>query len=182
MPSLPKSLVFSRYQGLLLALLLSLLLAGSLAGCGFHLRSYNFEASVESFAITGKTRVGVAEPLRRALQQAGVEERPENEAALIVDLLDQRNERRSISTGGSTRAAEYEISYAVQYQMLDSAENELAAPRWIERQRVYRIDATNIVGSSEEQALLERELMQDVVGQIIRAMEAVSRNLTPNAS
>jgi len=171
-------MVFSRYH----LVWLSLLLSGTLAGCGFHLRSYSFEATVESFAITGKTRIGVVEPLRRALKQAGVEERAENEAVLIVDLLDQRNERRSISTGGSTRAAEYEVSYAVHYRILDSAANELAAPTWIERQRVYRIDATNIVGSSEEQALLERELLQDVVGQIIRAMDAVSRNLTADAS
>lgn len=137
---------------------------------------------MESFALTGKTRIGVAQPLRRGLKQAGVEERPDNEASIIVDLLDQRNERRSISTGGSTRAAEYEVSYAVHYRILDAAANELAAPTWIERQRVYRIDADNIVGSSEEQALLESELIQDVVGQIIRAMDAVSRNLTADAS
>jgi LPS-assembly lipoprotein len=174
MPSKLKSIVYSRHHVWWLVLLL--------AGCGFHLRSYNFEGAVESFAITGKTRVGIAQPLRRSLKQVGVEERPEGDAALIVDLLDQRNERRSISTGGGTRAAEYEISYAVQYRILDSADNELAAPTWIERQRVYRIDSDNIVGSSEEQALLERELTQDVVGQIIRAMDAVSRNLTVDAS
>ena len=153
-----------------------------LVGCGFHLRSYNFQGEVESYAITGKTRIGVAAPLRRGLKQIGVEESVPDEAALIVDLMDQRNDRRTISTGGSTRAAEYEISYAVRYRILDSAENELAEAVWIERQRVYRIDSDNIVGSSEEQRLLEDELMQDVVGQIIRAMDAVSRNLTADAN
>jgi outer membrane lipopolysaccharide assembly protein LptE/RlpB len=57
----------------------------------------------------------------------------------------------------------------------------LAPPTWVERERVFRIDRDNIVGSSEEQALLERELTQDLVSQLIRAMDAVSRNLTGNA-
>ena len=55
---------------------------------------------------------------------------------------------------------------------------ELVAPTWIERERVYRIDRGNIVGSSEEQSILEREMLRDVAGQIIRAMSAVSRNAT----
>ena len=83
---------------------------------------------------------------------------------------------------GSARAAEYETSLAVRYRILGAGSEELAPATWIERQRVYRIDRDNIVGSSEEQALLEAELMQDMVGQIIRAMEAVSRNANAGQS
>ena len=146
-----------------------------LTGCGFHLRSYNFTANVESFALSGKTRVAVAVPLRTALKQAGLVE--DDGAQLVIDLIDQRRDRRSVSTAGQARAAEYETSYSVRYQILDNEGAQLLAPTWIERERVYRIDRDNIVGSSEEQALLERELMQEVVGQIIRSLDAVSRNL-----
>ena len=64
----------------------------------------------------------------------------------------------------------------MQYQILNGSGTVLALPLWIERQRVYRIDRGNIVGSSEEQALVQQELMQDVAGQIIRAMDLVSRS------
>ncbi len=152
-----------------------LLLVGTTAGCGFQLRSYSFSANVDSYAITGKTRLPIAQELRRGLTQAGVAEASADDAAILVELLDQRRERRSVSVAGSARAAEYETSLAIRYRILDADSAELAPAVWIERQRVYRIDRDNIVGSSEEQAILERELMQDIVGQIVRAMEAVSR-------
>ena len=150
-------------------------LSALLVGCGFHLRTYNFSSGLDSYAISGKSRLSIAAPLRQGLQQAGLQEASAADASLVVELLDQRRERRSVSTAGRARAAEYETSYAVQYRILDNAGNELAPATWIERLRIYRIDRDNIVGSSEEQALLEREILQDVVGQIIRAMDAVSR-------
>jgi LPS-assembly lipoprotein len=146
-----------------------------LTSCGFQLRSYNFGGAVENYALAGKTQLQVAAPLRTGLRQAGLQEVDVNEAELIVELLDQRRNRRSVSTAGRARAAEYESSYAVLYRLLDGQGEELAPANWVERERVFRIDSDNIVGSSEEQALLERELMSDVVGQIIRAMDAVSR-------
>lgn len=149
----------------------------NVVGCGFHLRTYSFGSSVESYAIAGRTQLSIGADLRRALTQAGLNEVPASEAALVVELLDQRRDRRSISVAGRTRAAEYETSLGVHYRIMSGAGEELAAPTWIERERVYRIDSANIVGSSEEQALLEREMLQDVVGQIVRAMDAVSRNL-----
>ena len=137
-------------------LLLAALMVG-LVGCGFKLRSYNFAVDVNSFAVTGETGLPISRELRRGLQQAGVSEVPASDAAITVEILDQRRERRSISVAGSARAAEYETSYAVQYRILGAGAEELAPASWIERERVYRVDRDNIVGSSEEQALLERE-------------------------
>ncbi len=144
-----------------------------LTGCGFELRSYSFGSSVESFSLEG-TRTAVTEPLRQGLQQAGLVEAPKS-AQLRVELLDQRRERRSVSTAGSVRAAEYEMSYAVRYRVLDETGQQLLEPTWVERERIFRIDRDNIVGSSEEQAILNRELLQDVVGQIIRTLDLISR-------
>ena len=151
------------------------------SGCGFHLRSYNFSSEVSSYALVGLTEARVAGPLRQALKQAGVREVGPTEATLVMELLDQRRDRRSVSTGGQVRAAEYETSYGVQYRIANGAGEELSPASWIERERVYRIDRDNIVGSSEEQAILERELINDVVGQLVRAMDAVSRNADLNS-
>lgn len=152
-----------------------LVAAFALSGCGFQLRSYDLEGNIDNFAISGQTRAQVVDPLRRTLRQLGVEEVDPGMAAMTVHILDQRSERRSVSTAGQIRAAEYEVDYALQYELLDASGASLAAPTWIERRRVYRVDRDNIVGSSEEQAILFRELMQDVVGQIVRAMNLVSR-------
>lgn len=162
--------------------LASAVLILTLTGCGFHLRTYNFEAAVESFAIAGDQRMLVAQPIRQGLLQAGVQEADATSAALVLELLDQRIERRSASTAGQAGAAEYEMSHAVEYRILNSAGEELSPATWVQRDRIYRVDRDNIVGSSEEQALLEAEMTQDLVGQIIRAMDAVSRQLTESPS
>lgn len=151
------------------------MLACAASGCGFHLRSYELDSAVESFALSGETRSRIAAPLRRALGQAGVAELPVSDAALVIDLLDQRSERRSASVGGQARATEYEMSYGVRFRVLANGV-EIARPQWLERQRVYRIDRNNIVGSSEEQAIVEREMLQDLVSQMVRIVDTVSRN------
>ena len=146
-----------------------------LTGCGFKLRNVSFEGQLANYAITGQTRAQVVPVLRRTLTQLGLQEVSTAEAGLVLDILDQRSERRSASTSSNVRAAEYEVDYAVHYQILSSDGDVLAPPTWIERQRIYRIDRGNIVGSSEEEALLQRELMQDIAGQLMRAMDLVSR-------
>ena len=157
-----------------------LFLSALIAGCGFQLRTYDLSSDVDTFVVTGKQRIAVAQPLRRTLQQAGLSEQNQN-ADLTVELLDQRRERRSVSTAGQARAAEYETTYAVQFRLLGGEQQELLPATWIERERVYRIDRDNIVGSSEEQAILERELMQDVVAQILRSINAVSQQSASTA-
>ena len=153
----------------------------SASGCGFHLRTYGFTGTLDSFALTGRTNLEVATAVRQQLRQAGIDEASPSEAALVLDFLDMRRERRSVSTSSGVRDAEYETTLAVRYRVLDGSGAELVAPTWIDRQRIYRVDRTNIVGTSEEQSILQRELLNDVAGQLIRVMETVSQRLQAGA-
>jgi outer membrane lipopolysaccharide assembly protein LptE/RlpB len=49
----------------------------------------------------------------------------------------------------------------------------LQEPLWVERERVYRVDSDNILGSSEERALLEDEMRDELIRQIIRALDVL---------
>lgn len=154
--------------------LLLVLLLALVGGCGFHLRSWDIGSSISSAFVAANARNTLEAPLRRGLRQAGVTEATSaTEADVVVELLEDRRERRSVSVSGQARAAEYEMTLGVRYRVLDSAGNELVTPQWLERERVFRIDRDNIVGSSEEQALLEREMESDLVQQIIRTLNAV---------
>ena len=156
--------------------LISLLLA---AGCGFHLRSFDLTSTVSSAYVTSAKRNFLTEPLRTSLRQAGVDQAPSaGEAELVVQLVEQRRERRSVSVTGAALAAEYELTLGVRFSVFntsDDQENVLIEPRWAQITRLYQIDPNNLVGSSEEQALLEREMIIDLVQQVIRALNAVSR-------
>jgi LPS-assembly lipoprotein len=154
----------------------------AVTGCGFKLRSYGFTGAIESYALIGRTNLQVAEALRRQLRQAGVAEASPAEASVVLELLDERRDRRSASTAGGARAAEYEMTLEVHYRVLDASGAELVAPTWIERQRVYRIDRDNIVGSSGEQTILEQELINDIAGQMTRVLDTVGRRVQTDAA
>jgi hypothetical protein len=96
---------------------------------------------------------------------------------VVVELLGDRRERRSATVSGQARAAEYELIMGVRYRVRSGAGEELVADQWLERERVFRVDRDNLVGSSEEQALLEREMQAELVQQIIRSINAVAAAL-----
>ena len=107
-------------------------------------------------------------------------EAAQGESQVVVELLEQRTRRRSVSVTGQGRAAEYETTLEVRYQVHDKNGVELIAARWLRSERVFRVDRNNIVGNSEEQALLEQEMRNDLIQQILRSLDAVTRS-TANA-
>ncbi|MEZ5559444.1 MAG: LPS assembly lipoprotein LptE [Pseudomonadales bacterium] len=173
----------SRPRTLWLRWPVALLLVGVLGGCGFHLRTWDLEAEFESAYVKAPSRNTFAEPLRRALRQAGVAEAADpGSAAVVVELLDERRERRSVSVSDKARTAEYEMSMALLFRVLNGAGTELVAPQWVERERVYRVDRDNLVGSSEEQSLLQREMQSDLVQQVVRTLNGVASRVDAPAS
>ncbi len=58
----------------------------------------------------------------------------------------------------------------------EPVETVLVEDRSVRVARTYRLDRNNIVGSSEEQALLRGEMEQDVVQQILRSLDTATRN------
>lgn len=150
----------------------SLLLVGLFAGCGFHLRTWELESNVETAKITSNLRNPVAEPLGRALKSAGVELIESGPADVTVELVSDRESRRSVSVTDQARAADYETTLSVVYALQDGDGNVLSEPRAIRARRIYQVDRDNLVGSNEEQALLQREMVDDLVQQLIRAINA----------
>ena len=154
------------------------LLAVAHYGCGFHLRTWDLGASVSSFYVDAPGSNLLAAPLRRALRQAGVSEaQTPGSAQVVVGLLNAQRERRSVSFTKQARAAEYETTLEVRFQVHDAKGEELIAARWIRSERVFRVDRDNLVGNSEEQALIEREMRDDLIQQILRSLNAITQTV-----
>lgn len=158
---------------------LALLACALVAGCGFKLRGTGLNVSAQSVFVSGAdpTRVGsseFAQALRRAFAQRRVTVTDGPEAAEVqVRVLDERRERRNLSVTGQARAAEWELTRAVQFSAVAGSSEELIEPRWIEVKRFFRVDRDNIVGSNEEQRLVEQELTRDLVDQVLRSVNQV---------
>lgn len=162
--------------------LLTLLLAGLVSGCGFQLRGLGLETSVQSVFVSGPDglqagRSELAGELRSAFAQNGVEITEQASGAeLLIAVLDERRGRRSLSVTGQARAAEWELTRGLQFSASQPGEagaQTLIDPRWIEVKRFFRVDRNNIVGSNEEQRLIERELKSDLIQQVLRSINQV---------
>ncbi|MFU8814514.1 MAG: LPS assembly lipoprotein LptE [Pseudomonadales bacterium] len=148
--------------------------AAAVGACGFQLRGWDMAAAIDSAYVTSDMHNPLEAPLRQGLRQANVREAATPaEAQVVVRLMDSRSERRSITVSEQARAAEYETILSVLYEVTDPEGRQLVAPQWLERARVFRVDRDNVVGTREEQALLEGEMQNDLVQQIIRSINAV---------
>lgn len=162
--------------------LLLVLLGVLAAGCGYHLRTWELEGNIETAKITSNLRNPVADPLGRALTSAGVEVVGSGAADVTIELVSDRSNRRAVSVTDQARAAEYQTTLTVVYALHDAKGDALASPRSVSASRIYTVDRDNIVGSSEEQALLQREMVDDLVQQIIRGVNAVVTAQPPAAN
>lgn len=159
--------VVSRRRALLLAVTVC-----SLAACGYHLRTWDLAGNLETARLTANERNPLTEDLSRALESAGVTLVETEDADLVIELLNDRTGRRNVAVTSQARVAEYEASLAVQYAVKDGAGKVLVQPTWVSASRVYTVDRGNPVASNQEQTLLEREMVDELVGQLMRAVNA----------
>jgi LPS-assembly lipoprotein len=152
------------------------------AGCGFHLRGYGVVTAFDDFFLVASSNSIFQADLRQTLRTAGASESASRtDADVVIEILDERNQQRAASTTGNARVAEYELEVGALVGIQDGGGNVLAAPQWVNRVRVYRIDRDNLTGNSQEQTLVERELRADVVQAVLRTVNAVTRNRVVNA-
>ena len=159
----------ARLRNLLLIALVSVL-----AGCGFQL-----QGSADSVAVLTTLDVSATQTygelvtnVERTLTQQGIAVNPEGGADYRLRLLGERATRRSVSTTNQVSVAEYMLLLAVDFELFDRAGDRLLPLTTISVERVYSFDRGSFVGSSEEEALLSREMQADIIQQILRRLEA----------
>ena len=149
---------------------------GLLAGCGYRLLGLA-DASLELGQLQGPVRVEagagfweMGRALREALAARGVE--VAGDAALAVAIRDERSQRSPVSTTASIDAAEYELRLEV-----DIAISVAGEEGWREAtlasERVYSVDAANLAGSQEEEALLREEIREELARMMLGRLQAV---------
>ena len=148
------------------------------AGCGFQLRTWDLATALETARIEAGHGVDLDVYLVRALESAGVR-MVDSDAEIVVVLSDQRDDWRSVSVTRGARTAEYELAVQVTFGVNDASGAEIAPPRVLRSERVARLDADNLIGSSEERRLLAAEARDDLVGRMVRTLAALSRQPEP---
>ncbi|WP_025915773.1 LPS assembly lipoprotein LptE [Herminiimonas sp. CN] len=160
----------------LLKYILGLLLAALLSACGFHLRgaadmALPFKTIYLGFADTST----LGNSLKRNIRGAGstVIVTDARDAEGILDVLSETREKSVLSLNNQGRVREYTLAYAFRFRVRDGKNNELLAPTEIRLTRDMNYDDTQTLAKEGEEAMLYRDMQNDLVQQILRRMSAI---------
>lgn len=162
----------------LLKYALGLLLAAILAGCGFHLRggadmALPFKTVYLGFADTSTLGNALKRNIRGAGGTAILSEAKDAEA--ILDVLSESRGKSVLSLNNKGRVSEYTLTYTFKFRVRDGAGAELLAPTEIRLTRDMNYDDTQTLAKEGEEALLYRDMQNDLVQQILRRLAAIRR-------
>lgn len=157
-------------------LLLLLLLAPLLGGCGFQLRS-----SAGLPPEMARTQLVIENPdgtmarrLRTLLEQGGVQIVGGDTATAILEIPQNRVTTDVLTIADNARVREYRVSHTVQFRLTDAEGRELMALQTLRQAREISFDEQKILASSREQEYLKRDLAEDLARLIVNRLESVS--------
>jgi LPS-assembly lipoprotein len=152
--------------------LLALLASGSLAGCGFTLRTSQ-DLPFDTIAVTPENATGVAGDMARYL---GDRVRPVAPGAdgvrpdVILDILEEFREKVVVGVNASGQVREYELRMRVRFKLRASKGDEVIPPSVIEQHRSISFNESAVLAKEVEEALLYRDMQTDVVQQLVRRL------------
>lgn len=147
--------------------LIFVIMTFALSACGFHLRSsYTIPPQLQQLNLTLSATSNLSPPLREALQTAGIRL---DQGDYTLTVTQDKLNKQTTNTDSRAKVAEYTLLYDVRYRIAKNGEPAAQAPEHkLSLRRSYQYDTTTIVGKSEEEETLIRELYADAAQQILR--------------
>jgi len=171
-------------------LLISLLIAAGLAGCGFHPRNaLMLPADVPAVQVTSNVPYSeLTKLLERNLRASGAQiitvagdDAEPGTVALAADaarlqVLSERWGDLPIAIDGQGRAQEYRMRYAAIFVFKRADGTDLVPQQVIELSRDYVAPPTDATGTTTEREILATELRREMSASILRRIDGVVRS------
>jgi len=138
------------------------LTAAVATGCGFKLRGPK--------ALPFETLA-----LRRQIATSGttttVEERDAGDARL--EVLRNTRTRDILSLSGAGKVREFQLNQSIMFRVVDRSGVELLPATSIATRREYNFDDSQVIAKEQEEALLWRDMENDLLQQLMRRLAAI---------
>ena len=149
----------------------------ALTGCGFQLRQtgdYPFKTLYTSFPLT--TPFGAE--LSRQLRATGriellTEPRQAQQADVILEILQEQRQRVVVGLNASGQVRELQLRLTVKVRLRTPEGVEWIEPVELYQQRDLSFNETAALSKEIEEALLYRDMQNDIVQQIVRRLSRV---------
>jgi LPS-assembly lipoprotein len=156
--------------------LLALILAATLAGCGFHLRgvgSGNLPYKTMYIALPDTADVNIW--LQRYIRASGSTEIVENAkvAEAIFQQLGDNRQKSILSVNAQGRVREYRLQLTYTFRVVNQKGQILVPLNEVALTRDISFDDSNVLAKDLEEGLLWRDMNNDLVNQIMRRLSIV---------
>ncbi len=151
-----------------------MLLALSLAGCGFHLRGHNKQ--VQNFPFTSlhlksATPSPFVSDLQSSLELYKIKlTATAAEADLTLDIASEATDKQILALSGAGQVLEFQLRYRVSLRAYDKQLNDWLPAGEISLQRTLTYDAAQVLAKEQEEALLFNDMRSDAVQQVMRRL------------
>jgi LPS-assembly lipoprotein len=153
-----------------------LILALSLAACGFQLRG-SYSLPWDTLAIGMAPNSDIYAQIKRHIEattKTHVVDDP-REAQATLTIIRNEQTKNILSLSGYGRVREFQLVRTFVYRIVDAKGVELQPPNQIVLQREMTFDDTRILAKEQEEQLIWREMQNDLVQQLLRRLAAGSR-------
>lgn len=166
----------------LLCLTLTSTVLLALSACGFQLRdALSLPAGMGPVKVVSTDRYSpLAEALAESLTRAGaVPATPDVANPAVLEVVVERWGDTPISVDERGRAQEFNLRYAVVFELRNGDGTVLVPRQNIELARAYVSSPTNSIGTESERDTLMRELQREMAASVLRRIDAAASGGTP---
>lgn len=159
-------------QNFICRISVGLIFAFALSACGFQLRGVA-DLSYKKLYIQGAP-LSISRDLKQSLKTNGIQVVDSVEQAeLLLELLNELNEKRIVALGGTGVVREYELNYQVSFRTRELASPTWSAPQTVQTRRNFSYNDNALLGKAEEEAMLNLDMHKDALREVIRRLSAV---------
>lgn len=149
----------------------------ALTGCGFALRQtgdYPFKTLFAGFSITSP----LGAELTRQLRGTGriellTEAKQAQQADVVLDILQEQRQRVVVGLNASGQVRELQLRMTVKFRLRNPDGMEWIEPIELYQQRDLSFNETAALSKEIEEAMLYRDMQNDIVQQIMRRLARV---------
>lgn len=147
-----------------------------LSACGFHLRNSQelpFHTIYIGLPESNEFRAILARNIRAASSTEVVSNRDEAEAIFLITL--DQPAKVILSLNASGRVREYQLRRQFNFRVQDKKGRDLMVPASIQIHRDISFSDDLVLSKESEEALLWRDIQNDLVQQVLRRLAAAKR-------
>jgi len=157
------------------AILLALLGALLLGGCGFQLRGEaNLPPEMDrTQMIVNDEYSTLARRVRTMLERNGVQFVGAERATAILEIPQNEVVTEVLTIADNARAREYRVTYTVRFRLTDANGTDLIGWQTLRQSREISFDEQQILASSREQEYLREELAETMAQLLVARLESL---------